>query len=217
MRRIAGILAGVSFGLLAAEVDATEILVMALFRDKAMVRIDGVRRILEVGEVSAEGVKLVAADAHRAVIDVDGRTATYRLGREFSTRFAASDASHAEARLVLDRMGMYSVTGAINGFPVPMTVDTGAATVAMSEERARQLGIDFRRKGERGKVSTASGVADAYFFTLDRVQVGGIELRQVAATIVAGKYPLDVLLGMSFLGRLEMERDGAMLVLRHPR
>jgi aspartyl protease family protein len=51
---------------------------------------------------------------------------------------------------------------------------------------------------------------------LARVKVGEIELRDVHASVVDGDFPVDVLLGNSFLNRLEMRREGRMLELRTP-
>jgi len=47
---------------------------------------------------------------------------------------------------------------------------------------------------------------------LDSVRVGGIELHNVDALVVEGGLD-QALLGMSFLNRVEMQRDGAMMTL----
>ena len=102
----------------------------------------------------------------------------------------------------------------INGLPVGFLVDTGASSVAMNAGEARRLGIDFRVDGDSTYVSTASGVARAYRVRLDRVKVGAIELRNVEALVVDGSSPTEVLLGMSFLQRLELMNQGDHLTLR---
>ena len=48
---------------------------------------------------------------------------------------------------------------------------------------------------------------------LDRVQLGDITLRNVGGAVHEGDFPPKVLLGQSFLNRLDMSRDGTMLTL----
>jgi aspartyl protease family protein len=62
-------------------------------------------------------------------------------------------------------------------------------------------------------VQTANGSATAWRVILDSVSVGGITAYNVEA-VVAQAQGLDVaLLGMSFLNRTEMRRDGAYMTL----
>ena len=63
-------------------------------------------------------------------------------------------------------------------------------------------------------MTTASGLANAYLITLDVVRVGDVELRNVEGAVIEGGYPVEVLLGMSFLNQLEMERKGNMIMLK---
>ena len=48
----------------------------------------------------------------------------------------------------------------------------------------------------------------------DKVQVGSIALHNVQAVVIEGDSPRRVLLGMSFLKRVEMSNQGDMLLLR---
>ncbi|MES9897435.1 MAG: TIGR02281 family clan AA aspartic protease [Sedimenticola sp.] len=203
------------FALLSLPVIATavdKIKVMALFPGKAMVEIDGTRRFLRQGQPSPEGVLLVSATAKEAVIEVDGRQERYGLGSQFGGSFAKRQV--AEVKIVRNASGAFITTGSINGRLTEMVVDTGATLVAMSETEARRLGIQYRLHGERTMVQTASGTAAAHYVTLDKVQVGEISLQQVKAVVVAGTSPKTVLLGMSFLKRLDMENSGELLMLR---
>ena len=91
-------------------------------------------------------------------------------------------------------------------------IDTGATTVLIPVSEAERLGIDYRR-GQRGYVQTANGTAPAYHVKLDSVTVGEITAYDVDG-LVAEAQGLDVaLLGMSFLNRTEMRRDGAYMTL----
>jgi aspartyl protease family protein len=108
---------------------------------------------------------------------------------------------------------MYRVQGEINGHPVRFLVDTGATLIAMNSGDARSMGIDYRLKGQPMVVNTASGQARAYRIKLDAVSVGSITVRNVEAAVVDGDSPDHVLLGMSFLGKLDLERSGSVMVL----
>ncbi|WP_275098948.1 retropepsin-like aspartic protease family protein [Sedimenticola hydrogenitrophicus] len=208
---LAGLLLGcllASTALLAVE----KVRVMALFADKAMLQIDGKQRLLKAGQRSPEGVLLVSADANGAVIEMDGRRERYGLGSQVGGHFAQRQM--AEVKIWADTKGAYNTMGSINGRMVDMLVDTGATSVAMSEVEAKRLGIPYRIKGEKTGVRTASGFARAYAVTLDQVQVGELTLHQVDAVVVEGNSPHRVLLGMSFLGRVNMQHKGSLMVLQ---
>lgn len=196
---------------------AKDIHVVALFRDRAMVEIDGKRHLMRSGETSPEGVTLVSADSDGAVFSHRGRTFRRSLdGRARAPKSVAAPAAGGgdEVRVYRDNNGMFTTAGSINGLPVGFLVDTGASSVAMNAGEARRLGIDFRVEGDSTYVSTASGVAGAYSVRLDRVKVGSIELRNVEALVIDGSSPTEVLLGMSFLQRLELLNQGDHLTLR---
>jgi aspartyl protease family protein len=208
---LAGLLLGCLFW--SASAPAVEkVRVMALFADKAMLQIDGQQRLLRAGQRSPEGVLLVSADANGAVIELDGRRERYGLGSQVGGHFAQRQM--AEVKIWADSRGSYNTVGSINGRMVEMLVDTGATSVAMSEAEAKRLGIPYRIKGEKTGVRTASGFARAYAVTLDQVQVGELTVQQVQAVVVEGDSPHQVLLGMSFLGRVNMQHKGSLMVLQ---
>lgn len=193
-------------------VQATDIEVLALFRDQAVLRIDGTRYKLGPGETTPEGVRLVSTYEAGAVLDVDGRQRRIALGSKIRSSY--QQAAREEVQVFRDGAGMFSTIGSINGMPVNFLVDTGATSVAMNAVQARRLGIDFRIVGEPGTVVTASRVETVYRVMLDNVKVGAIQLRNVEAVVLDGPQPQKILLGMSFLGRLEMQNDGQRLLLR---
>lgn len=186
--------------------------VMALFPKKAMVEIDGSSRLLKVGKRSPEGVLLISADSSEAVIEIDGEQKSYQIGARYGGNFTAS--KKREVRILRDNRGGYTTVGTINGRNVDMLLDTGATSVAMSSVEAKRLGIQYWLSGQKTVVRTASGMAKAYSITLDRVQVGSIGMNNVRATVVEGSSPLKVLLGMSFLNRVEMINSGNVMLLR---
>lgn len=196
-----------------AALGVEKVAVLGLFKDKAIVNIDGKQRVLAVGKTSPEGVTLISADSAGAVLEIDGRQATYKLGSHIASTFKPAP-EKAAVRIWPDGGGMYLSTGSINGYPVKFLVDTGATYIAMNSREARRMGIDYLVDGRRGMSSTASGVVTTYYVTLDRVRVGDITLSDVQAAVIDGAFPTEVLLGNSFLNRLDMRREGRALELR---
>lgn len=191
---------------------APRIQVMALFTDKAMLSINGTNRVLSKGETSPEGVRLIEADHRRVILSIDGKQQTMALGNHIAARF--TKAKKREVRIVRNNQGGYTTPGSINGRPVTFLVDTGASSVAMSDTEAKRLNIPYKRIGKPVKVMTASGSSKGYLVDLDRVQVGEIKLTKIQATVISGGGPIQVLLGMTFLSRLEMENRGNLMILR---
>lgn len=190
---------------------ATDVNVIGLFPGKAVVVINrGAPRTISVGQRTAEGVVLVSADSHGAVLEVDGKREALAMGQHFET--AGQTDARPSVTLPADSSGQFFADGQVNGAHVRFMVDTGATSVLLPLTEARRLGIDYRR-GEPGRVQTANGVANAYHVVLDSVALGGITAYHVEA-VVAEARGLDVaLLGMSFLNRTEMRRDGAYMTL----
>ncbi|MFL6622300.1 MAG: TIGR02281 family clan AA aspartic protease [Sulfurifustaceae bacterium] len=188
------------------------ITLQALFKDKAIFVIDGARRVLAKGEASPEGVRLVSTDTavEQAEVEVAGRREVVKLGVVMS---GFQPTTRAAVTLWAGSGGHFYADGMINGQPVHFLVDTGATMIALSGDEARRLGIDYRRNGRPGTAATAGGVVRSYALTLEKVEVGAIVLYNVEAGVLDGPYPHEALLGMSFLGRLNMKRDGEQLEL----
>jgi aspartyl protease family protein len=108
---------------------------------------------------------------------------------------------------------MYLTFGSINGRSVRFLVDTGASAIAMNKEQAKQLGIRYDKIGVPASVSTASGFTNAYRVRLKTVTVGKITESNVEAFVIDGNHPGPILLGMTFLGRLDIEHSGNALKL----
>jgi aspartyl protease family protein len=201
--------------LIAAPADVfavSQIEVQALFGGKAVVMIDGQRRNLGIGETSPEGVKLISADSKQAVLEVDGNAKSYKPGGAISLSYARPE--HVEEMVYADDRGMFRSVGTINGRTVRFLLDTGATTVAMNKSQARQLGVDYRMKGERIVVSTASQNVKGYRVRLKSVSLGKIKQRNVEAMVIDGDHPGPILLGMSFLGKLKVEKEGNAMTIR---
>jgi aspartyl protease family protein len=185
--------------------------VVGLTDGKAVISVNGGGpRTLKAGETSKEGVKLVSATSGEAVIEVEGKRETLKLGQSISASFAPS--GKASVTLVADTRGHFVTTGSVNGGTVKFLVDTGASMVSMGATEAKRLGINYLR-GEGGLASTANGIAHVYRVKLDSVKVGDIAISNVDGLVHEGAGPDIVLLGMSFLNRVEMRRDGTSMTL----
>ena len=184
---------------------------VGLFKDRAMIRVLGREHYLRVGETSPEGVRLISADAGEALVTFKGQE--YRLSLTDRVGGSFAETSQTSISIAPDDMGQYRIRGSINGQFVGFLVDTGASVVAMSERQAAALGIDYEGAAEVGKVVTAQGEARSYFVDLDTVNVGGIEGHNVKAAIIEGNYPVEVLLGMSYLRKVAMEESAGVLKL----
>lgn len=190
-----------------------DIAVSALFSGKAVLVVDGGKpRTLSVGQSTPEGVKLLSANSEAAVIEFEGQRQTLTTGH--STRIGSSAAAvgTGQVTLIADSRGHFISMGAINGMSVRFMVDTGASSVALSVQEAKRLGINYL-SGAPGRVSTANGSATAYKVKLDNVRMGDITLTNVEGMVVDGAGLNVALLGMSFLNRTAMKRDGDTLTL----
>lgn len=96
--------------------------------------------------------------------------------------------------------GHYRAQAFINGTQVDVLVDTGATGVAISQRLADKLNL---KSHDAIRTTTANGDSIAYETRLSSVKLGGVEAKDVAATIAPGLHG-DVLLGMSFLGRMDV-------------
>jgi len=195
---------------LSAMSQAAPVEVVGLFKDRAVIRVQGGERLMKVGEVSPEGVRLLSADAREAVVEYNGERHTLSLTSRVAGSYA--EVQHARISIPADELGQYRIRGAINDRYVNFLVDTGASVIALSSTTAQSLGIDYQR-GQRGSVQTAQGNAESYFLTLDRVTVSGITAHNVQAAVITGHYPQEILLGMSFLRQVSMEESGGVMTL----
>ena len=185
----------------------------ALFSGKAVVTVDGGKpRTLSAGQSTPEGVKLVSATSESAVIEFNGQRQTLTTGHATRIGSAAGAGGSGQVTLMADSRGHFISTGAINGMAVRFLVDTGASSVALSVSEAKRLGINYLA-GAQGRVSTANGIVPAYRVKLDNVRVGDITLNNVDAVVVDGGGLSVALLGMSFLNRTAMKRDGDTMTL----
>ncbi len=199
------------FSALCAPAQAVDVSVVAMFPGKAMLVIDkGKPRTLRAGETFG-GVTLISSNSEEAVVSINGKQQRLHIGEGVYSALSVQS-EHATVVLAADKAGHFISSGSINGSSVRFLVDTGATMVAMSVDEARRAGVNYLA-GERGYSQTANGVAPVYKVKLAQVTLGDITLRDIDGMVQEnGAFPI-VLLGMSFLGKLEMRREGSSMTL----
>ncbi len=192
---------------------ATTVSVVGLFPGKAVLVVDGgAPRTVAVGASLPGGVRLIAVDAETAVVDVEGARQRLSIGETTAVKGGGAGAGPAEINLTANSLGHFVTTGTINGMPIQFLVDTGASVVAIGKSDAQRIGIDLRQ-AQVAYSQTANGVAQVWHVKLNSVKVGGITLHNVDGAVMPTDMP-GALLGMSFLNRMEMKRDGIRMTLR---
>jgi aspartyl protease family protein len=194
----------------AASANAADIaLIGVIGRKAAVLALDGGDpKTVKLGQ-TWNGITVLAVEHDSATIEVEGAKRTLALGAHH--RGAPTPVSQAAVVLPADGRGHFFAEGQVNGLPVRFLVDTGASMVVLPENDARRLGVAYL-SAPKTRVQTAAGAITAYLVTLDRVKVGGIELNAVDGLVVEEGARI-ALLGMSFLNRVEMRRDGDSMTL----
>jgi aspartyl protease family protein len=194
---------------LSAEAVLADLEVLALFRGAALLKVDGEQKLLKVGQ-TWKNVALLEASSREAVADIGGERVALTVSKRISSSYTVP-----ETRRVLIRKNgqrQYITTAEINGRRAEVLVDTGANIVAINANAARAMGIDYER-GAPSRVATAGGVVKAWSVILDSVDVGGIAVSSVQASVLEGAFPETVLLGMTYLQHVELSENGGVLSL----
>jgi aspartyl protease family protein len=105
--------------------------------------------------------------------------------------------------LYMGQNGHYQADARINGVSIPMMIDTGATTIALSYEDADRLGLNPGGLNFTGTVMTANGPARTAYVTLPEIEVGGIRRTNISAGIAERGKLGGSLLGMNFLSSLK--------------
>jgi aspartyl protease family protein len=81
----------------------------------------------------------------------------------------------------------------------------------MGKDDADRLGVDLSN-ARRGSTQTANGPVPVWLVTLNTVRIGEVELSNVGAAVLPQPMPM-VLLGNSFLSRMNMKRENDVMRL----
>ncbi len=177
---------------------------------KALLVIDGTPRAMAIGSAH-QGVKLVSMEGGDAVVEIGGKRVPLQLGAPVNLGATASAAGGTQIVLTAGSGGHFVTSGAINGKTVQFVVDTGATAVALSQDQAERIGLDYK-KGRRGMAHSANGAVPVHAVRLASVRVGDVTVYDVEAMVVPASMPM-VLLGNSFLTRFQMKRENDILTL----
>jgi len=122
--------------------------------------------------------------------------------------------SFSESRFALkkNRLGHFVASGRINDHAVDYIVDTGATSVVVPWTLAENLSLEL---GVPILAETANGVIRVYETRLGTVRLGNISVPNVRANINPHMQGDKVLLGMSFLGQLELVlKEGELTLIQ---
>jgi aspartyl protease family protein len=184
---------------------------VGIIGSKAILVIDGGSpRTLSPGQEYGD-VKLLSTQETGITIMIDGKRRSIKIGQNAVSE--ASDAGPATVVLSPDARGHFRTSGLINGKSVRFLVDTGASMVSLGASDAKRLGLDLS-KAPQSTTQTANGVAVVHRVKFDTVRVGDIVMHNVDGLVHPTQDMPFALLGMSFLNRVNMQRDGDTLTLK---
>ncbi len=204
-------IASIALGLLVSTgAAALDVNVVGLFPNKAVVQIEGdALQTLSVGQKTRDDIVLLSVERDGATFDIQGRHVALALGQaRKQTRPTGADSVMVPA----DVRGHFVADGQVNGEPIRFVVDTGATFITLPAREASRLGLDYRN-GQKALMETANGDVSAYRVKLETVSVGDVAVHNVDAIVTEGNSLPVALLGMSFLNRMDMRREGAMMTL----
>lgn len=118
-----------------------------------------------------------------------------------------------EVRIKMSPDGHFWASAAINGVEQRMLVDSGATVTALSQQTAQSAAVTGDPRLLPVMIRTANGVVRAETGTIDQLDIGGIEARNLKAVISPSLGSVNVL-GMNFLSQLASWRvEGRTLIL----
>lgn len=197
-------------GLLPVACIAQDVGLAGIMGSKAMLMINGGEpQAVPVGQ-TVDGVKVLSIQGDQATIEVGGKKRPLRVGQHAIG--AGNGDGSDKIIMTADVQGHFFTTGNINGTSVRFLVDTGASMISLGATDARRIGLDFNR-GQKALTNTANGQVVVSKVQLDTVRIAGVTLHNVDALIHQNEMPI-ALLGMSFLNRMEMQRDGSTMTLK---
>ena len=205
--RLTSILAGL---LVATGAGAVDVTVSGLFPNKALVQIDGgPLRTLSVGQKTRGGCRPGVRGTRCRNLRDRGQT---HDDWNRSCAHGAERSPPLNPRAHRRCPGPFHADGQVNGRPIRFVVDTGSTLISLPASEARRLSIDYL-KGQKATMGTANGNIAGYIVKLDTVSIGGVTLYGVDAAVVEGTGLAFPLLGMSFLNRMNMKREGDIMTL----
>ena len=177
-------------------------------------------KVLNIGESTSVGFKLVSANSSGAVFqDLNGNLVKIGMNNEITTTFSRSSNNSSSPGLEaisLNEHNQYIANIVINNSQpaIPAIIDTGANFVTISGEIAASLGINYKNDAKKIQVTTASDNTSGYSVVLNTLQLGSINLPNIDAIVLEGHDPAITLIGMSFLKQLDLQYSGNKLEIK---
>lgn len=182
--------------------------------DKALLVIDGgAPHMLAAGQ-SRQGVKLLTVDGEQARVEVGGEPLLLRVTDTPLQLQHPPPASRHTVTLYANAAGHFLARGSINGQPVQFMADTGATLVALDQEQADRLRLDWH-DGQQIDLHTANGAVTGSLVKLRQLRLGELLFHDVDAVVTPMAMPV-VLLGNNVLNRVHMQRSGSQMLLTRP-
>lgn len=120
-----------------------------------------------------------------------------------------------ELRIRMSPDGHFWADADIDGVRRRMLIDSGATVTALSSETAARAGVQRRANLLPMMIRTANGTVQADTGAIARLQLGGIEARDLKV-VVSPALGVDIL-GMNFLSQLKSWRvEGRTLIMEPP-
>jgi aspartyl protease family protein len=193
-------------------VTAQRIALAGSMGSQALLVIDGAAPRAVASGTTLRGVKVISVSGPEAVVEVDGQRHTLRIGAAaLSLGGAPSPGGGSQIVLNSDANGHFLASGQINGRGVTFMVDTGATLIALGQDEADRIGLDYKNAPRVG-LRTANGNTVGWRVTLNTVRLGDVDVYGVEAVVQPMPMPF-VLLGNSFLTRFQMKRENDLLTL----
>jgi aspartyl protease family protein len=166
-----------------------------------------------VGEGASTGSDVLLGTSFLSRLSMTRDGNALKLSRKDGDAPAAKSDTRPQITLTQTHNGMFTVDASLNGSPLPFLVDTGATSISIDAAMAQRIGLNYQ-KGTLGYSNTANGNVRSWRVKLDSVAVGPIVFYGIDATVREGPGTGGIgLLGMSFLSRVEMKRNGESLTL----
>lgn len=193
---------------------AHNVVVKGLFSGRAVLEVNGEAHLLKEGKSTPEGITLLRATSKYAQIEQNGKITKLGLNRQVGANYGATQQTElASVQLQRSEGGHFITPGRINNRWVEFMVDTGATNITLNSFTATQLGIEFQTQPVV-QVETANGHTNAHKVVLSSVAVGDVLLTNVQALVIVGRFPQTLLLGNSFLSRINMNINNTAMTLQ---
>src|SRR6201987_3541659 len=159
------------------------------------------RNILIAAAIMAGLGTFMAQMAEKITLPTASATAVPKMAAAAPVA-APVPASSRTLSIPRDFRGHFATEGRIDGQRIAFMVDTGASVIALNESSAARFGLRPVPNQYTAMVSTANGTIKAARARLDRVEVGGLVVRDVDAMVLPDEALSENLLGLSFLSKL---------------